>query len=104
MAQGIRMPPIVGAEKNRIEIGFNQSEFFDVVGNAPGCPAIMALVDKMNVGQLLPNHCHVPLGDPVTGFIAVIIQVSDGIANGNPGELLLVGSKGNGNDDQEKEE
>jgi len=46
--------------------------------NNAGGPAVVTLVDDMDVGESFGCLCQVAFGEAVAGFVEVIVEVGDG--------------------------
>lgn len=84
-AEAMAMPPVVGAEEDGEDVAGGDLEFVPVVGEVGGGPAVVSLVDIMDIGELFDYVCEIAFGHAVLGFVGVVVEIGDAVTDGYPG-------------------
>jgi len=84
-AEAMAMPPVVGAEEDGEDVAGRDLEFVPVVGEVGRGPAVVSLVDIMDIGEFFDYVCEIPSGHAVLGFVGVVVEIGDAVADGYPG-------------------
>ncbi len=85
----VALPPVVGAQEHCVDVTHRNAQSVNGPGKIAGGPAVAALVVIMDIGQPLGNVGEIAFGDVVLGFVEVLVEIGDAVADGHPGDGVM---------------